>query len=168
LTVTFEVYNASSTIPGRGINVKYRGAIVAHTALPLSFLETDPNFVPVNIHLSPGGMLTVVYNNVVLYYNLPIPGLAGGLAGASFGWGARTGSGNENFWIDNVRITTNPKILNFSHTSSPAGVNFSYYGVLQCATNVAGPYTDVPQAASPYSFSFPAGARQMFWRVRSP
>jgi hypothetical protein len=167
LTVTFEVYNDSSTVR-RGINVKYQGTTVAHTMLPLSFLETDPNFVPVNIRLSPGGMLTVVYNSVVVYNSLPIPGLAGGLAGASFGWGARTGASNDNFWIDNVRLSTNPQILNFSHTSSPAGVSFSYYGILQCSTNVAGPYTDVPQAASPYSFSFPPGTDRMFWRARSP
>ena len=166
LTVTFEVWSANSSIPGPGIDVKYRGAIVAQTSLPLSFLESDPNFVPAHIHLSPGGMLTVVYNSVVVYNNLSIPGLAGGMAGASFGWGARTGLGNDNFWLDNVRITTNPQLLNFSHTST--GVSFNYYGVLQGASNAAGPYTDVPNATSPYSFSFPAGAGQMFWRARSP
>jgi hypothetical protein len=166
LTVTFELFSGNSSIPGPGVSVKYHGAVVAHALLRLSLLESDPNFVPVHVHLSPGGMLTVVYNSTVLYYNLPIPGLAGGMAGASFGWGARTGLMNENFWLDNVSITTNPQLLNFSRTS--AGVSFNFYGVLQCSTNAAGPYTDVPNANSPYSFSFPAGANQMFWRARSP
>jgi hypothetical protein len=168
LTLIFEVYNNNSSIPGPAINVKYQGVIVASQPLPLSVLETYPNFVPVNIRLSPGGLLTVVCNSEFVWNNLPIPGLAGGLAGASFGWGARTGSYNDNFWIDNVRLITNPQIVSLSHTTNPAGVSIAYSGVLQSATNVAGPYTDVPQAASPYSFSFPAGAGQMFWRARSP
>jgi hypothetical protein len=168
LTVTFEVYNNNSTLPGPGGVVKFGGRIVAQTLLPLSFLETYPNFVPVDIRLSSGGLLTVAYNSVVLFNHLPIPGLAGGVAGASFGWGARTGSDNDNFWIDNVSLTTNPQILNFSPISHPAGVSFDFYGVLQSATQVSGPYTDLPQATSPYSYTFPAGAGQMFWRARAP
>lgn len=168
LTVTFEVDSQNPTIPGPGVRVEYGGVIVAQTLLPLTFLETYPNFVPVDIRLAPGGGLTVTYGSTVLFNNLLIPGLAGGVAGASFGWGARTGAGNDNFWINNVSLTTNPRILNFSPRSGPAGVSFSFYGVLQCATNVNGPYTDLPQATSPYSFAFPAGAGQMFWRARSP
>jgi hypothetical protein len=166
LTIIFEAYDNNTSIPGPGINVKYQGVIVASQPLPLSVLETYPNFVPVYIRLSPGGLLTVVCDSQFVWNNLPIPGLAGGMAGASFGWGARTGSFNDNFWIDNVRLATNPKISSLSRTTNPAGLSITYSGVLQSATNVAGPYTDVPQAASPYSFSFPAGTRQMFWRAR--
>lgn len=168
LTVIFEAFDGNGSIPGPGINVKYQGVIVASQPLPLAVLETYPDFVPVNIRLSPGGLLTVVCNGQIVWNNLPIPGLANGMAGASFGWGARTGLYNDNFWIDSVRLTTNPKIAELGRTTSPAGVRITYSGVLQSATNVAGPYTDVPQAASPYSFSFPAGANQMFWRARSP
>lgn len=167
LTVIFEVYNNNSTIPGPGVSVKYGGVSVAQQRLPLSFLETYPNFVPVDVRLSPGGLLTVAYNSVVLFDHLPIPGLTG-VAGASFGWGARTGADNDNFWISNVSLTTNPQILNFSPTSRPAGISFSFYGVLQYATKVSGPYTDLPQAASPFTFTFPAGGGQMFWRARAP
>jgi hypothetical protein len=119
------------------------------------------------VRLSPGGRLTVAYDSVVLFDNLPIPGLAG-VAGASFGWGARTGADNDNIWIKNVSLTTNPQILNFSPIAGPPGVCFSFYGVLQSATKVGGPYTDLPQATSPYKFTFPAGAAQMFWRARAP
>ena len=167
LTVIFEVYNNNATIPGPGVSVKYGGMIVAQTPLPLSFLETYTNFVPVDVRLAPGGLLTVAYDSVVLFDNLPIPGLAG-VAGASFGWGARTGADNDNFWISNVSLTTNPQILNFSPTSGHAGGSFSFYGVLQSATNLSGPFTDLPQATSPYLFTFPAGAGQMFWRARAP
>ncbi len=62
---------------------------------------------------------------------------------------------------------TNPQISNFSPLSGAAGVHFSFSGVLQCATNVSGPYTDLPEATSPYSFTFPAGTGRMFWRARS-
>jgi hypothetical protein len=168
LSVIFEAFDNNSSIPGPGINVKYNGAIVASQPLPLSVLETYPNFVPVHIRLSPGGLLTVVCDSQIVWNNLPIPGLAGGMKGASFGWGARTGLYNDNFWIDNVRLTTNPKISGWGRTINPAGVNITYSGVLQSAPNVAGPYTDVPQATSPYSFSFPASGSHMFWRARSP
>jgi hypothetical protein len=168
LTIIFEAYDNNASIPGPGINVKYQGVIVASQPLPLSVLETYPNFVPVNIRLSPGGLLTVVCDSQIVWNNLPIPGLARGMAGASFGWGARTGSFNDNFWIDNVSLTTNPQVESLSRTVNPAGVSIAYVGVLQSATNVAGPYVDVPQATSPYSFTFPAGAGQMFWRARSP
>jgi hypothetical protein len=168
LTVIFEAYDNNSSIPGPGIVVKYQGEIVATQPLELWMLENYPNFVPVEIRLAPGGLLTVVCNYQYVWNNLPIPGLAGGMAGASFGWGARTGLFNDNFWIDNVRLSTNPKIVSLSPTTTPAGVSITYSGVLQSATNVAGPYTDVPQATSPCSFLIPQDGTQMFWRVRSP
>jgi hypothetical protein len=167
LVVTFELYNANASIPGPSINVKYGGAFVAQTLLPLSVLQTGTKFVPVNIRLQPGGLLSVIYNSQVIYTNLPIPGLADGLAGGRFGWGARTGLYNENQWIDNVRITTTPKILSVANNGGSATVTYS--GVLQSATQVGGAYLDVPDATiSPYTFTLPAGSGQRFWRTRSP
>lgn len=166
LTVTFEVYDQNNATPGPGVIVKYAGAIVAQKLLPLTSMETYPKFAPAMVRLTSGGRLTVAYNSIVLFDNLPIPGLAAGMAGASFGWGARTGARNDNFWINNVRLTTIPQIIGFS--PSARGVTFNFYGVLQSATSLSGPFTDLPLATSPYSYAFSPGAGQMFWRVRAP
>jgi len=166
LTVIFEIYNANASIPGPGILVKYGGTYVAQTLLPLSFMQTGTNFVPVNIRLEPGGLLSVIYNSQVIYNNLLVPGLADGMAGGRFGWGARTGLYNENHWLDNIRITTSPQIL--SLVTNGTDIVITYSGVLQSAANVDGTYADVAGATSPYTFSPPAGASQQFWRSRSP
>ena len=166
LTVTFEIYRSNASIPGPGIVIQYGGAVAAQLSLPLSVLETGSGFVPANIRLAPGGYLTLVYNSVVLVDNLPIPGLAGGLAGASFGWGARTGADTDNFWLDNVRLTTIPRML--SIVPGPGNLTLNYYGVLQSATNVAGPYQDVSSASSPYLVTPNPTLAQMFWRARAP
>ena len=167
LVVTFEIYNSNANIPGPGIQVKYGGALLAQTLLPLSVLQTGTSFVPVNIRLEPGGLLTVVYNSQVIYTNLPVAGLANGMAGGRFGWGARTGSFNENQWIDNVRITTTPKILGVANNGG--SVTVTYTGVLQSSTNAGTNYQDVTAATlSPYIFTLPPGSRQQFWRSRSP
>ena len=63
-------------------------------------------------------------------------------------------------------VTVGPHILGI--VRNQGGVTISYNTVLQSSTNVAGPYTDVAGATNPYSFTIPAGARQMFWRSRSP
>jgi hypothetical protein len=146
--------------------VKYGGAYMAQTLLPLSFMQTGTNFVPVNIRLEAGGLLSLIYNSVVIYNNLPVPGLADGMAGGLFGWGARTGSYNENHWLDNIRISTSPKILSIATNGSDLVVTYS--GVLQSAATVDGTYADVAGAISPYTFTLPAGASQQFWRSRSP
>ena len=63
-------------------------------------------------------------------------------------------------------VTVGPHILGI--VRNLGGVTISYNTVLQSSTNVAGPYADVAGATNPYSFTIPAGARQMFWRSRSP
>jgi hypothetical protein len=164
LVVTFEVYGGNSSIPGPGIEVKYGGVVLAQTLLPLSFLQTGANFVPVNIRLDAGGYLSLTYNSQVVYLNLPVPGLANGLAGAQFGWGARTGSDNENQWLDNISITTSPQVLGIVNNGNGT-VTVTYTGVLQSSANVADGYADVAGASSPYTFTL-SGTGQIFWRAR--
>jgi hypothetical protein len=172
LSVCLDIYNNSGEAPA--VNVLYGGVTLAHTLFPTTFLPTlppsstptDDNFVPMNIHLRPGGTLDVVYNSQVIYSGLPIPGLANGLAGASFGWGARTGTSYADQWVRNISITTNPKIFGIVGTNG--SVVISYTGIMQSATNVNGPYLDVAGAASPFTFALPVSSGQGFWRSHSP
>lgn len=52
-----------------------------------------------------------------------------------------------------------------SIANNAGSVNVSFIGVLQSATQVNGPYNDVPLVASPLTVS-PTGSG--FWRARSP
>lgn len=53
-----------------------------------------------------------------------------------------------------------------SIAKNAGGVNISFIGVLQSATQVQGPYNDVPQVASPLTVS--STGNNSFWRARSP
>jgi hypothetical protein len=63
-----------------------------------------------------------------------------------------------------VKIAAGPEFMSVQNQAAgPPQLNWSY-GTLQSATNVAGPYDDVPNATPPYLI--PAGDPQEFYRVR--
>ncbi|HEX3628379.1 MAG TPA: hypothetical protein VH280_23475 [Verrucomicrobiae bacterium] len=63
-----------------------------------------------------------------------------------------------------IRIAAGPELLNLQNISAGQfQLNWSY-GMLQSATNVMGPFHDVPNIVSPYSI--PVGTAQVFYRVR--
>jgi hypothetical protein len=86
------------------------------------------------IRVEEDGTLDVVYNNVVVYYNLQLPGFTP-VTGGRFGWGARTGGLNENQWVDNIQIATDtsaPPRLTITHTGNNVTVSWNA-GQLQSA-----------------------------------
>lgn len=63
-----------------------------------------------------------------------------------------------------IKIAAGPELLSIQNIS-PGQIQLNWsYGTLQSATNVTGPFSDVPSAASPYTM--PAGNVQEFYRVR--
>ncbi|MCX8108077.1 MAG: hypothetical protein N3G20_04665, partial [Verrucomicrobiae bacterium] len=132
LTICFDVYNNGGTpAEAPAIDIKWNNVLLIHRlvgsasattgAQPIGSATTirtqttsggSPVYWPVKIRVDTDGTLDLVYNNVVVFTNLPvfraitefpISGI-----GARFGFGARTGDLYDNHWIDNLSITTFP------------------------------------------------------------
>lgn len=132
LTISFDVYNNGGTpAEAPAIDLKWNNVILIHRlvgsastttgAQPIGSATTirtqttsggSPVYWPVKIRVDTDGTLDLVYNNVVVFTNVPafraitefpISGI-----GARFGFGARTGGSYDNHWIDNLKITTFP------------------------------------------------------------
>jgi hypothetical protein len=134
LTVAFDVFNnaTGAGIPeAPAIDLKRNNQILSHRlvgaastttgAQPLGTATTirtqpttggTPVYWPVRIHVDTDGTVDVVYNNVVVFTNVPafkpITEFTRGPGSARFGFAARTGGSMDNHWIDNLRITTVP------------------------------------------------------------
>jgi|GEM_PF-665730 len=111
LTVVFDIFNNGGTVAeAPAIDLKWNGVTVAHKLLPIGTITTlFPNaFVPVKIHANPDGKVTLTYNNVVVYQDMPIYHVDDFTLGNGWrvGFGARTGGSNDNQWIDDLVITT--------------------------------------------------------------
>lgn len=103
LTVCVDTYDNGTGDFAPGVDVKFRGAFVAHYPLPYEYLLTGSEFAEVVIQLRANGLLDVVINGLVLYHNLQIPDWSA-LTGAQFGWGSRTGGAWESVILDNVEL----------------------------------------------------------------
>ncbi len=160
LQVTFDIYpndpfgytNADPQ-PAPSIDVRLGGQVLATKQLPLSFMETGldpvdgvtPLYRDAIIQLNVDGTLNVVYHGSLVYDHLPIP--FGSITGGRFAIAARTGSLNDNIWVDNfeltsvttsgpIRITSNPAnqtiLVNHAATNTVAvndatGASFQWY-----------------------------------------
>jgi hypothetical protein len=160
LQVTFDIYpndpfgytNADPQ-PAPSIDVRLAGQVLATKQLPLSFMETGydpadgitPLYRDVIIQLNVDGTLNVVYHGTLVYDHLPIPFAS--ITGGRFAIAARTGSLNDNIWVDNIeltsittsgpiRITSNPvnqlilvnhAVTNTVAVNDPVGAAFQWY-----------------------------------------
>jgi VCBS repeat-containing protein len=80
---------------------------IAHTAVPLSLLQSD-TFVPVFIEVTPVGTLSLSFDKQVIHTNLPLPGF-GPQTGLWFALGAQTGTGSESHDIDDLTLSIEPE-----------------------------------------------------------
>jgi hypothetical protein len=89
------------------------------------------------------------------------------------------GAGNAGTYTVIVRntagsVTTSPAVLtlvpvlNFVLTNNNFVLNWTGSFVLQTATNVAGPYEDIPSAGSPFTNQIEATETPQFFRLHSP
>jgi hypothetical protein len=171
LMVTFDIYNNDGTFgfvsgepqPAPSIDVRFGGNVVSTVQLPVSFMETglNPDTTPAYkdtiIQLNNDGTLNVVYHGDQVFDHLLIPGFSS-FSGGRFAIAARTGSLNDNIWVDNfelttvttsgaVRITTSPTnqlvLVNHSATNvvgvnDPTGVTYQWQ---RNGTNIPGATT---------------------------
>jgi len=111
LAVSFDTYD--NTAVGQGpdipyqISVYYDGAVIASSGGRT--LRTD-SYVPVSITLDSSGDLTVTHDNGIdntdVFTDLPIPGFTP-QAGWQFILGARTGTYDDNQFVQDLDVTTN-------------------------------------------------------------
>jgi hypothetical protein len=172
LVISFDTYDNVDGDPNNSageapaIEVRYRGVSLGTNRVSTSFLNTDGQFLQVIIRVQSDGTLDVVYGNDVVFSNLRLPNWSG-ITGGRFGWGARTGGLNDNHWIDDVRLTAGfecPPTLSIDRSGNNVVVNFT--GVLETATSVTGPWTELTGQTSPYVFS--ATEPMRFFRSRNP
>jgi len=160
LRVTFDIYNNDGIFgfvsgepqPAPSIDVRFGNLVVATVQLPVSFMETGVNpddstpvYQDTIIQLNVDGTLNVVYHGDLVFNHLPIP--LASLTGGRFAIAARTGSLNDNIWIDNFELTTvtnsgtirivtqpvnqtilvNHAVTNTVIVNDPAGASFQWY-----------------------------------------
>lgn len=133
LTITFDSFNNGGAIAeAPAIDLKWNNTILVHRlvgaastttgAAPIgtaTTIRTQPTtggaavFWPVKITVDTDGTVDLVYNNVVIFTNVPafkpVTEFSRGSSGtARFGFGGRTGGSTDNHFVDNLKITTKP------------------------------------------------------------
>lgn len=111
LSVCFDTYQNTGEI-APAIDVKWRGVVVAHTPVALTFLVTG-TFADVQIRLNRDGRLDLLYNCSPIYKGLLIPGFTP-QRGARFAFAGRTGLLRETHTIDDLALQ-----LSIDPTSAP-------------------------------------------------
>ncbi|MGN6385708.1 MAG: hypothetical protein ACTHMT_05655, partial [Verrucomicrobiota bacterium] len=105
LTVGFDIYdNGNETPPAPSIDVRVNGEVIASKQVPYTFIETGSEYGDVIIRMQNDGTLDVVYNGIVIFDNLATP--FSSISGGRFAFAARTGGSYDNFWLDNIDIST--------------------------------------------------------------
>jgi hypothetical protein len=101
LTVAFDTYqNTGEDAPE--VDVKVGGLVVAHKHVNKSDLQSN-TFADTLIQYV-NGLLTVQFNGITFFQNIPIglPAIPGG----RWAFGAHTGGENETHWLDDLNIQT--------------------------------------------------------------
>ena len=104
LTVGFDTFENGPVNEAIGIHVWVNGV---HLTVSATNPYTNGATVPVEINYDTVNGLTVRYNSVLIFTNLPIPGLTFPAAGG-YGIGTRTGGSLERAVVDDVEITARP------------------------------------------------------------
>ena len=168
LIVAFDIYdNGGGEAPA--VDVKWLGATVATTVVPIDTLRTGADFVDVHIRLDGDGSVDVTYDGQTIYENVFLPGYFT-FYYPQTGFGARTGGLNENQWVDDIQITTTVGPALIGLTLEPADT----IGLLGAGVGFYAEVTD-PMAAVSYqwkrkrpgeaSFSDIPGAADLIYRT---
>ena len=103
LSIGFDTFDNFAGIPETvGIHLWVNGTHVAYNA---TNPYTDGVAVPVEVSYDTTTGVTVRFNGVLIFNNVPVPGFSF-QTGDRFGFGGRTGGFNERKVIDDVEITT--------------------------------------------------------------
>lgn len=83
---------------------------------------STPTFVPVTLTVESDGTLDLTYKGVPVFQNLAIPGFYGA-TNLRVGLGGRTGSANDNHWVDDLSVTIGtaegPVVFNTDFSTTP-------------------------------------------------
>ncbi len=107
-----------SASPNPAISVSGAGLPVSGSPAYVDNLRAN-TFVNMVVQLNPDDTISVIYDGVYLYSNVPL-GYAPGV-GSLFWIGARTGGSREKHFIDNLTIVTRTNPAPFISTFSPLG-----------------------------------------------
>jgi hypothetical protein len=131
LIITFDTYDNTDANPDNAtgeapaIGIKYKGAfVVPEVRVPRAFLQ-PLDWVKAGVRVDNDGTVDVLFNGVVVFYNVPLPAWTG-LANGRFNLAGRTGGAVETHWVDNVVIDTTNYVGPVTMTQQPSNV-----GVLQ-------------------------------------
>ena len=161
LIVTFDTYDNADANPDNAageapaIGLKYKGVFVAPEVRVSRAFFQQPDWVPVGVRVENDGTVDVMFNGVVVLYNVPLPAWTG-LANGRFNLAGRTGGAVETHWVDNVLINTSNYVGPITLTTQPAntGVLAGSTATFTAAVNDPGQTTWQWQSAPAGSVTF--------------
>jgi hypothetical protein len=111
LRVCFDVYDNTDGNPTNGageaptLDLKWGTTVLASVRVSPYEFFTDLDLVPVRVRLDATGAVTVAFNGRIYFQNVVVPSWTA-VAGAQFGFYARTGGAFQKHEIDNVQLAT--------------------------------------------------------------
>ncbi|MFN0127267.1 MAG: hypothetical protein ACKV19_11345, partial [Verrucomicrobiales bacterium] len=127
LTITFDTYDNADANPDNAtgeapaIGIKYRNAfVVPEVRITRAFFQ-QLDWVPFGVRIENDGTVDVMFNNIVVFNNVQIPGWSG-LANGRFNIAGRTGGAVETHWIDTVVINTVNYAGPLTFTQQPSNI----------------------------------------------
>lgn len=161
LIVTFDVYDNADANPDNAtgeapaIGLKYKGAfVVPEVRISRAFFQ-QPDWVTVGVRVENDGTVDVMFNGIVVFYNVPLPAWTG-LANGRFNLAGRTGGAVQTHWVDNVVINTSNYVGPIALTTQPSdtGVLAGSTATFTAAVNDPGQTTWQWQSAPAGSATF--------------
>jgi hypothetical protein len=116
-----------STSPNPAISVSGAGTPVSGSPAYADNLRAN-TFVDMVVQLNPDNTLSILYDGVYLYSNVPLGYTPG--AGSLFWIGGRTGGSREKHFIDNLNIVTRTNPAPFISSFAPRGRQVSANGAI--------------------------------------
>ncbi len=164
LTIRFDTWDNATTDTAPSIEVAYKGILVGMQAMagirdldrpaagpfifdgggnPLS-LDTSNQFVNVRIDVSPTGLFTMYWKDILIFSNIQLPNYTP-FVGANLNVSARTGGANANHWIDDLCIN-NFTIGDIFFTQEPVDTTVPEF--------TSATFTAAVDGTPPYSFQW--------------
>lgn len=107
ITFTFDEWNngTSENPSAPSIDVRVNGQVVAWKKVNFQDIQTGDAFMPLEIEVSADGAISMTFKGVKIFDKIYIPNYQP-ITGGRIGLHANTGGSNENFWVDDLAITT--------------------------------------------------------------
>src|SRR5206468_1297237 len=109
--IAFDIYDngAAENTPAPSIDLKVGNKLIATSKQRAVSMTTDvggaPTFADISLTVFPSGGVTFVFKGQTLFNNVYFPGYQP-LSGARFAIVGDTGGANDNFWFDDISLTT--------------------------------------------------------------